>query len=320
MLIANNRERVGESLVLSLMCGFVIIVTTIQTPNVSAQTTSPVIKINEAAANSDITVEQLRGNLSVLFGSGGNIVVLDGPDGKLLVDDGIAISKDKIQAALDRLSAAPIKYVINTHWHWDHTDGNEWVHNQGATIIAHENVLKRLSATTRVEDWNYTFQPWPMSGRPTVLFKTEKTLKFDGENVVLKNFGLGHTDGDALVYFRKADVLVLGDNFWNGIYPFIDNGVGGGIDGMIRWVNASLALATDKTIIVPGHGPVGNKAQLAEFRDMLATVRNRVAVLKNQGKSIDEVITAKPTAEYDAKWGNFVIDPAFFTHLVYAGL
>ena len=320
MLIANNRERVGESLVLSLMCGFVIIVTTIQTPNVSAQTTSPVIKINEAAANSDITVEQLRGNLSVLFGSGGNIVVLDGPDGKLLVDDGIAISKDKIQAALDRLSAAPIKYVINTHWHWDHTDGNEWVHNQGATIIAHENVLKRLSATTRVEDWNYTFQPWPMSGRPTVLFKTEKTLKFDGENVVLKNFGLGHTDGDALVYFRKADVLVLGDNFWNGIYPFIDNGVGGGIDGMIRWVNASLALATDKTIIIPGHGPVGNKAQLAEFRDMLATVRNRVAVLKNQGKSIDEVITAKPTAEYDAKWGNFVIDPAFFTHLVYAGL
>lgn len=318
MLIANNRERVANSLVLSLMFGFVIIVTTI--PNISAQTTSPVIKINEAAANSDITVEQLRGNLSVLFGSGGNIVVLDGPEGKLLVDDGIAISKDKIQAALDKISAEPIKYVINTHWHWDHTDGNEWVHKQGATIIAHENVLKRLSATTTVADWNYTFQPWPMSGRPTVLFKTEKTLKFDGETVVMKNFGQGHTDGDALVYFPKADVLVLGDNFWNGIYPFIDNGVGGGIDGMIRWVNASLALATDKTIIVPGHGPVGNKVQLAEFRDMLVTVRNNVAGLKNQGKSIDEIVTAKPTAKYDAKWGNFVIDPAFFTHLVYAGL
>ena len=320
MLIANNRERVAKLLVLSLMFGFVIIVTTISTPNVSAQTTSPVIKINEAAANSDITVEQLRGNLSVLFGSGGNIVVLNGPDGKLLVDDGIAISKDKLQAALDRISAEPIKYVINTHWHWDHTDGNEWVHNQGATIIAHENVLKRLSATTRVEDWDYTLQPRPMSGRPTVTFKTEKTLKFDGETIVIKNFGQGHTDGDALVYFPKADVLALGDNFWNGIYPFIDNGVGGGIDGMIRWVNASLALATDKTIIVPGHGPVGNKAQLEEFRDMLATVRSNVAVLKKQGKSIDEIITAKPTAEYDARWGNFVIDPAFFTRLVYAGL
>ena len=257
MLIASNRKRVARSLVLIL----VVIVTT--TPNVSAQATSPVIKINEAAANSDVTVEPLRGNLSVLFGSGGNIIVLNGPDGKLLVDDGIAVSKDKIQAALDRISAEPIKYVINTHWHWDHTDGNEWVHNQGATIIAHENVLKRLSATNRVEDWNYTFQPWPLSGRPTVTFKTEKTLNFDGETVLVKHFGPGHTDGDAFVYFPNADVLVLGDNFWNGIYPFIDNGVGGGIDGMIRWVDASLARATDKTIIIPGHGPVGNKAQLA---------------------------------------------------------
>jgi glyoxylase-like metal-dependent hydrolase (beta-lactamase superfamily II) len=314
MLITSNKERVAKFLVL------VVIVTTIPTRNVSAQATSPVIKINEAAATSDVTVEQLRGNLSVLFGSGGNIVVLDGPDGKLLVDDGIAVSKDKIQAALDRISAEPIKYVINTHWHWDHTDGNEWVHNQGATIIAHENVLKRLSATTRVEDWNYTFQPWPMSGRPTVTFKTEKTLNFDGETVLIKHFGAGHTDGDAFVYFPESDVLVLGDNFWNGIYPFIDNGVGGGIDGMIRWVNASLALATDKTIIVPGHGPVGNKAQLAEFRDMLVTVRNKVAVLKDQGKPLNEIITAKPTAAYDARWGNFVIDPAFFTRLVYAGL
>ena len=247
----------------------------------------------------------------MLFGSGGNIVVLNGPDGKLLVDDGIAVSKDKIQAALDRISAKPIKYVINTHWHWDHTDGNEWVHNQGATIIAHENVLKRLSATTRVEDWNYTFQPWPIGGRPTVTFKTEKTLEFDGETVLIKHLGQGHTDGDAFVYFPDADVLVLGDNFWNGIYPFIDNGVGGGIDGMIRWVNASLALATDKTIIVPGHGPVGNKAQLAEFRDMLVTIRNNVAVLKDQGKSFNEIITAKPTAAYDAKWGNFVISLGF---------
>jgi len=313
MLIAN---RVAKSLVLTF--GFVIIVTT--TPNISAQATSPVIKINEAAANSDVTVEPLRGNLSVLFGSGGNIVVLNGPDGKLLVDDGIAVSKDKIQAALDRISAEPIKYVINTHWHWDHTDGNEWVHNQGATIIAHENVLKRLSATNRVEDWNYTFQPWPLSGRPTVTFKTEKTLNFDGETVLVKHFGPGHTDGDAFVYFPNADVLVLGDNFWNGIYPFIDNGVGGGIDGMIRWVNISLALATDNTIIVPGHGPVGNKAQLAEFRDMLVTVRNKVAVLKDQGKPLNQIITANPTAAYDAKWGNFVIDPAFFTRLVYEGL
>jgi glyoxylase-like metal-dependent hydrolase (beta-lactamase superfamily II) len=256
----------------------------------------------------------------VLFGSGGNIVVLTGPDGKLLVDAGIGLSRAKIQAALDGISQAPIKYLINTHWHWDHTDGNEWVHSLGATIIAHENVLKRLSATTRVEEWNYTFQPWPIGGRPTVTFNMEKTLKFDGETIELKGYGPGHTDGDVSVYFKKADVLVLGDIFWNHYYPFIDNGVGGGVDGMISWVNASLAGVTDKTIVIPGHGPVGNRTQLVEFRDMLVAIRENVARLKKQGKSLEEVIAAKPSASYDAKWGGFVIDGALFTRLVYTGV
>ena len=285
-----------------------------------AQATSPVIKINEAAAKADITVERLRGNISVLFGSGGNIIVFAGPDGKLLVDAGIAVSRPKVQAALDGISPAPIKYLINTHWHWDHTDGNEWVHSLGATIIARENVLKRLSATTRVEDWNYTFQPWPTGGRPTVTFKTDKTLKFEGETIELKSHGPAHTDGDVSVYFKNADVLALGDIFWNGYYPFIDNGVGGGIDGMIRWVNDTLPSVTDQTIIVPGHGPVGNRAQLIEFRDMLVAIRDNVARLKKQGKSLDEVIAAQPTSAFDAKWGGFVIDGPFFTRLVYAGV
>ncbi len=195
-------------------------------------------------------------------------------------------SQKRIQAALDQIGAAPAKYVINTHWHWDHTDGNEWLHQQGATIIAQENTLKHLSATTRVEDWDYTFQPWPVGARPTITFKTDKTLKFDRETIVMKNFGRGHTDGDLSVYFQRADVLVLGDTFWNGIYPFIDNAAGGGIDGMIRWVDAALIRATDKTIIVPGHGPVGNKAQLVEFREMLAAIRENVYRLKKQGKSL----------------------------------
>jgi glyoxylase-like metal-dependent hydrolase (beta-lactamase superfamily II) len=262
----------------------------------------------------------LRGNISVLMGSGGNITVLTGSDGKLLVDAGIGVSRPRIQAALDRLGPAPVKYLVNTHWHWDHTDGNEWVHGLGATVIAQENVLKRLSATTRVEEWDYTFRPWPEGGRPTVTFKKEKTLRFDGETIHLRGFGPGHTDGDSIVYFKKADVMALGDIFWNGVYPFIDRDTGGSIDGMIRLVNASLKQVTDRTIIVSGHGPVGNRAQLVEFRDMLAAVRENVARLKKQGKSLKEVIAARPTAAYDAKWGNFVIDPAFFTRLVYAGL
>ena len=152
---------------------------------VLAQAMGPVEKINAEAAKANISVQPLRGNISVLMGSGGNIVVLNGPDGKLLVDAGIAVSRPKIEAALNGISTAPLKYLINTHWHWDHTDGNPWVHDLGATIIAQENTLKHVSVTTRVEDWNYTFQPLPPGGRPTILFKTDKTLKFNGEPVVL---------------------------------------------------------------------------------------------------------------------------------------
>lgn len=289
-------------------------------PQIFAQADSPVTKINEAAAKADITVERLRDNISMLTGSGGNIVVFTGPDGKLLVDAGISVSQTKIQAALDGLSPAPLKYVINTHWHWDHADGNEWAHKAGATIIAQENVLKRLSNTERVEDWNYTFQPVAAGGRPSVTFKTDKTLKFNGEIIVMKNYGLGHTDGDTSVYFRKADVLALGDIFWNGHYPFIDNAHGGGINDTIRWVNESLKRAGEKTLIVPGHGRAASRAQLVEYRDMLVAARDNIARLKKQGKSLEEVIAAKPTAAYDAKFGGFLIDPAFFTRLVYAGV
>jgi glyoxylase-like metal-dependent hydrolase (beta-lactamase superfamily II) len=287
---------------------------------VHAEAVSPVVKINEAAAKAEITVERLRGNISVLMGSGGNITVLTGPEGKLLVDAGIAVSRPRIQAALDGISDAPLKYLINTHWHWDHTDGNEWVHQAGATIIAQENTLKRLSSTTRVEDWSFTFEPWPVDARPTVLFKSEKRLSFDGEVVLLRGYGPGHTDTDITVYFEKADVIALGDIFWNGVYPFIDIATGGSIDGAIRLADHALAQVTSKTIIIPGHGPVGDRAQLVEFRDMLKGVRENVARLKKQGKSLDEVLAAKPTAVYDAKWGGFVIDPAFFTRLVYASL
>jgi glyoxylase-like metal-dependent hydrolase (beta-lactamase superfamily II) len=285
-----------------------------------AQTKSPVLKINEAAAKSDITVQRLRGNVRLLMGSGGNIVAFTGPEGKLLIDAGIAVSQSKIEAALSGISLAPLKYVINTHWHWDHTDGNGWAHRSGATIIAHENVLKRLSTRSRVEDWNYTFPATSQDHRPTLTFNDDIKLRFNGETIALQTYGHGHTDGDISAYFSKADVLVLGDIFWNGYYPFIDNAWGGGINDMIRWTNAALARTTNKTLIIPGHGPVGNRAQLIAYRDMMVAIRSKVARLKKQGKTLNQVIAAKPTAAYDAKWGRFVIDPAFFTRLVYAGV
>jgi glyoxylase-like metal-dependent hydrolase (beta-lactamase superfamily II) len=285
-----------------------------------AQVDSPVIKINAEAAQADIAVQPLRGNISVLKGSGGNIGVLNGDEGKLMVDAGIAVSQRKLSAALERIGPAPVKYLINTHWHWDHTDGNKWVHESGATIIAHENTLKHLSETVRVDDWNFTFPPLPIAARPTSIVNTERTLDFGGEKVLIKNYRPSHTDGDLYVYFTKADILVTGDTWWNGYYPFIDIANGGSIHGAIYAANVNIAQATDKTLIVPGHGPVGDRAQLIEFRDMLVDIRDNVAKLKKQGKSLDEVVTAKPTAASDAKWGGFVIDGAFFTQLVYRGL
>jgi glyoxylase-like metal-dependent hydrolase (beta-lactamase superfamily II) len=138
--------------------------------------------------------------------------------------------------------------------------------------------------------------------------------------VLVKPIAPAHTDGDIVVYFKQADVLVLGDTFWNGIYPFIDNAHGGSIDGAIAAANEALAMCTDHTIVVPGHGPIGNRAQLMAFRDMLVGVRSNVAALKHQGKSLDQVLAAKPSAQYDPQWGQFVIGPAFFDRLVFQGL
>ncbi|MDM0015065.1 MBL fold metallo-hydrolase [Variovorax sp. J22P168] len=287
---------------------------------VSAEVTSPVLAINEDAATAKITVQALRGNVSVLMGSGGNIGVLSEPEGKLLVDAGIAVSKPRLKAALDGISPLPPKFLINTHWHWDHTDGNEWVHGEGATIIAHENVLKRLMDRTRVIEWGYTFPPVAPGAMPTVTYTKQKTIKFADETVVLTNHGSGHSDGDTIVYFKKADVLQLGDIFWNGHYPFIDYGAGGSIDGMIRLANVGLKQGTENTIIIPGHGPVGDRTQLREYRDMLVAIRRNISTLKKQGKSLAEIVAQKPTAKFDAKYGDYVIDPAFFILLVYTGV
>jgi glyoxylase-like metal-dependent hydrolase (beta-lactamase superfamily II) len=274
----------------------------------------------KAAETANITVQALRGNISALIGSGGNIAVLPGKDGKLIIDSGLLGTRSKIADALSSLSPDPIKHLVNTHWHYDHTDGNEWMHSAGATITAHENTRKHLSTGTRVEDWNFTFPPWPTGAIPTDAFNADKALHLNGTTVALKYYGPAHTDGDISAYFTEADVFHTGDTWWNGHYPFIDYSTGGNIDGMIKAAEANLAMVTDKTIVIPGHGPVGGKTEMIEYRDVLATIRDRVAALKGEGKSLDEIVAAKPTAAYDAKWGGFFIDGEFFTKLVYKGV
>ena len=272
------------------------------------------------AADSTITVQKLRGNVSVVMGAGGNIAVLPGADGKLLIDAGFAGAQPKIENALASISSDPIKHLINTHWHFDHTDGNEWVHAAGATILAHTNTRKHLSTTTRVEGWNFTFAPWPAGAIPAEVFDEHKTVKLNGATIALKHYAPAHTDSDISVHFTDADILHVADTFWNGYYPFIDYSTGGSIDGMIRATEENLMKVTDSMIVVPGHGTVGNKSQLAFYRDLLAGTREKVAALKKQGRSLDEIVAAKPTANTDATWGNGFRSPRDFIGDIFQGV
>jgi glyoxylase-like metal-dependent hydrolase (beta-lactamase superfamily II) len=281
---------------------------------------SPVDLINAEARAGNVVVTPVRDSISMLSGSGGNIAVLQAKDGKLMVDGGITLSRKPLEAALNKLGPGKPKYVINTHWHWDHADSNGWLHDLGATIVAHPNSLKHLSQTIRVEDWQHTFEPVPAEARPSSLVGTSRTIDFAGDKVLLMHYGPAHTDGDLYVYFEKADVLATGDTYWNGVYPFIDSVAGGSIDGMIQAAEKNLARCTNNTIVIPGHGALAKRADLIEYRDMLVEIRRNVAALKREGKTLDQAIAARPTAKFDPKWGNFVINPAFFTQLVYRGV
>jgi glyoxylase-like metal-dependent hydrolase (beta-lactamase superfamily II) len=285
-----------------------------------AQETGIVPTMVNAAARATIEIHPLHRNIDILEGSGGNIAVLTGKDGKLLIDSGFTVSRPRIASALDSLSTEPITRLVNTHWHIDHTDGNAWVHSAGAVITAHQNTKKHLSISTRVDGWSYTFPPAPAAAIPTIVFDDEHHLHHNDTGIALKYYGPAHTDSDISVVFEEADIIHVGDTWWNGFYPFIDYSTGGSIDGMIRATERNLTVVTDKTIIIPGHGPVGNKAGLTDYHDMLVAIRNNVAALKKQGKSLSEIIAARPTSAYDAKWGQFLMTPAIFTGLVYSGV
>jgi glyoxylase-like metal-dependent hydrolase (beta-lactamase superfamily II) len=291
------------------------------TPSQSyAQARNIVDLIRDDAAKAAIKVHRLRGNVSILEGSGGNIAVLTGDDGKVFIDAGISPSRPRILEAANGLSRDPITHLINTHWHFDHTDGNQWLNEEGAAIVAHENTHKHLLTAQRVEDWDFNFPSPPLAAVPTEVFASEKTLTLNRTTMALKYYGPAHTDSDISVTFREADIIHCADTYWNGIYPFIDYSTGGNIQGMITATERNLAVTTDQTIVIPGHGaPVSNRAELQAYRDMLVASRDNVAKLKEQGRSLDEIIAAKPTAAFDAKWGQFLITPALFTRLIYEG-
>jgi cyclase len=262
-----------------------------------------------------IETTRLGERVVMLAGPGGNVVVLHGPDGKIVVDGFVKPAWPRLKAALDAIDGSPIKSVIDTHWHFDHADNNGNFNAAGAGVIAHENTRTRLMQPHDVLGMH--LDPVASSELPTQTFAAGLTLNANGEQTNLRKVAPAHTDTDIFVFFPKANVLHMGDVFFNGFYPFIDASTGGNIDGMIAGVQAAQQIVTAQTKIVPGHGPLGNRAALDAYGKVLTTVRDRVRTAKTAGKSLAEVQAARPSAEFDAAWGKGMLAPNDFVALVY---
>lgn len=268
-----------------------------------------------------VTIETtpLTANVHMLVGAGGNIGVSVGSNGVLLIDTQFAPLTDKIVAAVRELSDQPIRLVINTHWHFDHVDGNENLAKLGAVIIAHENVRQRMSTGAMLEPFRRQVPPAAPAALPVVTFRDALSLHWNGDQLQLVHVPPAHTDGDTFIYFREANVLHTGDLYFNGMYPYIDVAAGGSLDGMIAAVDQVLKVVKDDTKIIPGHGPLSGVQELRAYRAMLKTVSDRVGPMVRQGKSRDEVIAAKPTSDLDAHWKAEVLKPDDWVGIVYDG-
>ena len=268
----------------------------------------------------EIQSEQLAEGVYMLTGRGGNLGLAVGPDGAFLIDDQYAPLTDRITAAIASITDQPVRFVLNTHWHGDHTGGNENLGNAGVLIVAHDNVRERMSTEQFMAFFDSKVPASPAAALPVVTFNDQAGFHLNGEHLRAIHVPLGHTDGDSMVWMERANVLHMGDLFFNGMYPFIDVDSGGSINGMIAGAAQALRMVNDETRIIPGHGPATDKAGLQAYHDMLVAVRDQVAGLKKAGKTLEEAIAAKPGGDYDAELGGGFIKPDAFITFVYRSL
>ena len=267
-----------------------------------------------------VDVQPLAPNVYLLHGSGGNVVALVGAGGTLLVDDEFAQMGPKLKAKLGELGSGPVRYVINTHYHTDHTGANVFFLKEGALVIAQENCRADMLVSHYSQHWKSHSAVIPESEAPGLTYKDRLTLYFNGEEVTAFHNQPSHTDGDTVVYLRHANVVHLGDVYINLLYPYIDVATKGTINGYMPVIDEVLAMIDDHTKVIPGHGPVATKAELKAYRDMLETVRDRVAAGIARGESLETIIAGHPSAEFDQVWASDRVGPEDFTAMVYQSL
>lgn len=255
----------------------------------------------------------------MLRGAGGNIGISAGEDGILMIDTQFAELMEKIKSAIAEINRDPIRIVLNTHWHYDHTYGNEPLRKSGALIMAHENTRMRMKSEQTFPDFDMDIPVFPDAALPLVTFNDSLTLHFNGDEIQVIHIENAHSDGDIVIYFRKANVMQTGDIYFSVLYPFIDVSHGGSIDGVIAAADKILGIVDKNTKIIPGHGPLSNREGLKKYRDMLITLRDRIQSQIEEGKTLEEVIASNPTADFD-KIKAQSVPPEMFVKIVYNDL
>jgi len=266
----------------------------------------------------EIGVTDLGDGLYMLTGRGGNMGLSVGEDATFLIDDQFAPLTPKIKAAIAGLTDDAVKFVFNTHWHFDHVGGNENFGETGAVIVAHDNVRERMSKDQFLEAFNREVPASPPEALPVVTFNDRVTFHLNGETIRAFHTPHAHTDGDSVIHFDGANVFHMGDTFFHKMYPFIDASSGGSVNGVIEAANAVLAMADEESVIIPGHGPIAGRDDLRAYRDMLATVRDSINAMIADGMSLEQVQAANPTADFDAMHNEMgMFEPAQWVGLMY---
>lgn len=265
----------------------------------------------------EITTTKITDSIYMLEGSGGNIAVCVGEDGTFIVDDQFAPLTEKIKAAIAAITPHPVQFVINTHWHFDHTDGNENLGGEGAIIVSHENSRERMEVEQFIALAGRRQEAYPRAGLPKITFTESMRFHYNAETIDILHFGPAHTDGDAVVRFAEANVLHTGDVFVRYVFPFIDEPNGGSISGMIEFVERLIDMSNEETRIIPGHGPISSKQDMVAFVEMLRTIRGRVQSLIDASRNLEEIIAADPTRGYQ---GSQFVARDDFVKIVYDSL